>query len=366
MKLDNLTEGKILKYLVLFFIGLAILTTLVVLAIKSPKQLMDEMVRRGVEELLVVEEDPKDVMRVVFNGTGTPLTAQFASQSVAIAINDNIYVFDSGPRSNANLVNNMTLEPGFIRGVFITHTHSDHVGDLYQLNLASWVRGRKGPLQVYGTETVQDLVDGYNLGYVPDRMHRVAHHGADFIDPEAGMMEANIFNTDDGEVLVYKDDQIEVSAFSVPHDPVTGSVGYRITCQDRSVIISGDTALMDDYSYANGADLLIHEGIFHQVNTRVARIAERSGKLRMAKVFDDINHYHTNMIDYGDEPGLLSAMEGVDVGMLVLIHIIPARDNFLVKRKLKEFISKSPVETIVIKDNDEIHLPLNSDEIIIK
>jgi len=52
--------------------------------------------------------------------------------------------------------------------------------------------------------------------------------------------------------------------------------------------------------------------------------------------------------------------------MLVLIHIIPARDNFLVKRKLKEFISKSPVETIVIKDNDEIHLPLNSDEIIIK
>ncbi|GIS42904.1 MAG: hypothetical protein Ct9H90mP15_09440 [Candidatus Neomarinimicrobiota bacterium] len=50
--------------------------------------------------------------------------------------------------------------------MFITHTHSDHVGDLYQLNLASWVRGRKGPLQVYGTETVQDLVDGYNLGYV--------------------------------------------------------------------------------------------------------------------------------------------------------------------------------------------------------
>ncbi|GIS42903.1 MAG: hypothetical protein Ct9H90mP15_09430 [Candidatus Neomarinimicrobiota bacterium] len=53
-------------------------------------------------------------MRVVFNGTGTPLTAQFASQSVAIAINDNIYVFDVGPRSNANLVNNMTLDQGLL------------------------------------------------------------------------------------------------------------------------------------------------------------------------------------------------------------------------------------------------------------
>ena len=188
---------------------------------------------------------------------------------------------------------NMTLEPAFVKAVFISHTHSDHVGDLGQLNLASWVRGREGPLQVYGTETVQDLVDGYNLAYGPDRMHRVAHHGADLIDPEVGLMEANIFNTDDGEVLVYKDDQIEVSAFYVPHDPVTGAVGYRITCQDRSVIISGDTALMDDYSYANGADLLIHEGIFHQVNTRIARIAERVGKLRMMQIFDHINHYHT-------------------------------------------------------------------------
>ena len=123
---------------------------------------------------------------------------------------------------------------------------------------------------------------------------------------------------------------------------------------------------MDDYSYANGADLLIHEGIFHQVNTRIARIAERVGKLRMMQIFDHINHYHTNMIDYEGEPGLLSRMEGIDVDMLVLTHIIPTRDNFLVKRKLKEFISKSPVETIVVQDNDEIHLPLGSDEIIVK
>ena len=366
MKLEHLTEGKILKYLAMFFMGLVLVTVLVVFVIKSPKQVMDELVRRGVEELLVGEEDPKDVMRVIFNGTGTPLAAQFASQSTVIAINDNIYVFDVGPRSNANLVMNMTLEPAFVKAVFISHTHSDHVGDLGQLNLASWVRGREGPLQVYGTETVQDLVDGYNLAYGPDRMHRVAHHGADLIDPEVGLMEANIFNTDDGEVLVYKDDQIEVSAFYVPHDPVTGAVGYRITCQDRSVIISGDTALMDDYSYANGADLLIHEGIFHQVNTRIARIAERVGKLRMMQIFDHINHYHTNMIDYEGEPGLLSRMEGIDVDMLVLTHIIPTRDNFLVKRKLKEFISKSPVKTIVVQDNEEIHLPIGSDDILIK
>ena len=114
MKLEHLTEGKILKYLAMFFMGLVLVTVLVVFVIKSPKQVMDELVRRGVEELLVVEEDPKDVMRVIFNGTGTPLAAQFASQSTVIAINDNIYVFDVGPRSNANLVMNMTLEPAFV------------------------------------------------------------------------------------------------------------------------------------------------------------------------------------------------------------------------------------------------------------
>ena len=76
-------------------------------------------------------------------GTGTPLTAQFAQQSTVLAINDNVYVFDIGPRSNANFILNMSLEPSFVKAVFISHTHSDHIGDLGQLNLASWVRGRE-------------------------------------------------------------------------------------------------------------------------------------------------------------------------------------------------------------------------------
>ncbi|SUZ65200.1 uncharacterized protein METZ01_LOCUS18054, partial [marine metagenome] len=36
MKLEHLTEGKILKYLVIFFTGLMLLTVIVVFVIKSP------------------------------------------------------------------------------------------------------------------------------------------------------------------------------------------------------------------------------------------------------------------------------------------------------------------------------------------
>lgn len=366
MRLEDLTEGKILKYLVIFFVGLMLLTVMVVFAIKSPQEIKDIIMKKQAASLLVVDKDSKDVLRVIFNGTGTPLTAQFAQQSTVLAINDNIYVFDIGPRSNANFILNMSLEPSFVRAVFISHTHSDHIGDLYQLNLASWVRGRDKPLQVYGTELIQELVDGLNLAYKPDRMHRTTHHGVELLPPEMGVMEANTFNVDDGEVSVFKDDQIEVFAFSVPHDPVIGSVGYRIVCQDRSVIISGDTDLMDDYSFANGVDLLIHEGIFEQVNKQLEQVAKSLGKDRMAQIFNDINNYHTNMIDYEGNPGLLSRMEGIDVGMLVLTHLIPPSDNLLVKRKLKKFIAKSPVQTLVVQDNDEIHLPLGSDEILIK
>jgi len=366
MKLEHLTEGKILKYLVIFFTGLMLLTVIVVFVIKSPQEIKDTILEKQAASLLVVDKDPKDVLRVIFNGTGTPLTAHFAQQSTVLAINDNVYVFDIGPRSNANFILNMSLEPAFVKAVFISHTHSDHIGDLGQLNLASWVRGREEPLQVYGTKLVKELVKGFNLAYKPDRMHRVTHHGADFLRPELGVIEANTFNVDDGEVSVFKDDQIEVFAFYVPHDPVIGSVGYRIVCQDRSVIISGDTDLMDDYSFANGADLLIHEGIFEQVNKQLEQVARKVGKERMATIFSHINSYHTNMIDYEGNPGLLSRMEGVDVGMLVLTHLIPPSDNLLVKRKIKEFISKSPVETIVVKDNDEIHLPLGSDEILVQ
>jgi ribonuclease Z len=71
-------------------------------------------------------------------------------------------------------------------------------------------------------------------------------------------------------------------------------------------------------------------------------------------------------MDYEDQPGLLSRLEGIDIGMLALIHIIPDKDQPIVKRVLRRFKSKSTHETVVVNDNMVMELPLNSDKIFIK
>ena len=124
--------------------------------------------------------------------------------------------------------------------------------------------------------------------------------------------------------------------------------------------------LKKDYNFLNGVDVLIHEAIIEEISTEVSQSAYRLGNDRIGEIFKDINDYHANLIDYDNNPGLLSRLEEIDLGILALIHIIPDKDNIIVKRELKRFKSKSKHNVVVADINMEIQLPLNSKEIIVK
>ena len=123
---------------------------------------------------------------------------------------------------------------------------------------------------------------------------------------------------------------------------------------------------MDNYDFVNGVDVLIHEAIIEQVSTAVSQSAKRLGNERISEIFNDINDYHANLIDYENKPGLLSRLENVDLGLLALIHIIPDKDNIIVQRALRKFRSQSSHDVEVAEINMVISLPLNSKEIIVK
>ena len=352
------------KFKVLLFIAILVLLAL---SFKNFNLIEEKLYPYFVQQLVDIPKNEPNVLRIVYTGVSTPLTPHIAQQSVVFDINDSIYVFDVGSRSVANFISQGTLDAANIKAVFITHTHSDHVGGLGELVLASWIRGRKNSLSVYGAgDELINLVDGFNLAYQSDREHRVIHHGDGFLESEFGLLVSKAFDVPEKEKVVFEDDNIKVSAFQVPHGPVKGAVGYRIVSGDRSVILSGDTALMEDYSFVNGVDVLIHEGIFTEESEKVSKAAYALGNDRVGKVFEDIQDYHTNLFDTKNQPGLLSRLDSLDVGLLALIHIIPDKDNFIIKRALKKFKKLSPLKTVIVNDNMVMHLPLNSEKIIIR
>lgn len=64
------------------------------------------------------------------------------------------------------------------------------------------------------------------------------------------------------EGVIYKDENVEVEAFPVPHGTWPNAWGYRFTTPDKVIVISGDTAYSTKLaSYAAGADILLHEAI---------------------------------------------------------------------------------------------------------
>jgi ribonuclease Z len=84
-----------------------------------------------------------DALRVAVCGSSAPLpSADRAKACVAVFAGGKFYVVDVGPES----VENLTLwgvPLASIGGVLLTHFHSDHIGDLGELNLQTWAAGRR-------------------------------------------------------------------------------------------------------------------------------------------------------------------------------------------------------------------------------
>jgi ribonuclease BN (tRNA processing enzyme) len=91
-----------------------------------------------------------DGMRIVLVGTSGPLPVRDrAKPCVAILVGGGLYLVDVGPESTENMMS-WRLPVASARAVFLSHLHSDHIGDLGEFNMQSWVQGRERPLALVG------------------------------------------------------------------------------------------------------------------------------------------------------------------------------------------------------------------------
>lgn len=255
-------------------------------------------------------------------GSGSPLPdPNRAGPCVFVAAGKRLYVVDTGEDSPRKLAL-MGIPPGALDAIFLTHFHSDHIGGLGEMMLQRWAgAGHDAPLEVFGPQGVERVVDGFNNAYRLDAGYRVVHHGAATLPPSGAGGVAHAFTipeTGEARVVVLERDGLRVTAFTVQHAPVFPAVGYRFDYRGRSVVISGDTAPSESLvANARNADVLFHEGLQAAMVAALEGAAARNGRRVSAKILADIPSYHTTPEDAA------RMAERTGVRLLVIYHIIP-------------------------------------------
>lgn len=304
-----------------------------------------------------------DGLKVIFCGTSGPLpVAGRAKPCTAVQAGASLYVVDTGPESTENLMS-WRVPLASAKAVFITHLHSDHIGDLGEFNMQSWVGGRPQPLAVVGPEGVDKLAAGFNLAYERDHAFRKAHHEHDGLvfDLAAGELKAKVVDIPkpDGTAQAWKDGDLTVTAIRVAHDPATPAFAYRFDYKGRSVVISGDTKKWDPLAVAaKGADVLVHEAQNNGMTRQVSGGLKMMGNPRMSSIMADTVTYHTEPKEAAD----IARAAGVKA--LVLSHLTQAGlPIFSPESFAKGMDDGGKIDWRLAKDGMTIELPAGSAEV---
>jgi len=301
-------------------------------------RILDRVAERALQRVdASVLESPD--LQVILCGTGSPIAdPERAAACTAVIAGGHFFLVDVGPGSWERLdMENLPL--GRVDGIFLTHFHSDHIGDLGEATTQTWIAGRAKPLDLYGPPGTARIAAGLAEVYAGDVDARVAHHGDEAMPRAAAGLVAHetaLGTAPDASAVVFDQDGLRVTMFRVDHSPVDPAVGYRFDWKGRAVVVSGDTKKSASLiEHAKGADLLVHEVLDATLIDRVARAAERLGQTRMAKLAGDITNYHTSP----QEAGEVAHEAGVE--HLVLTHLVPPPRNALMARSFMRGVHQS-------------------------
>lgn len=193
--------------------------------------------------------------QVILLGTGTPnADPERSGPAVAVVAGGVPYLVDFGPgvvrRAAA-----ARIKPSDLRIAFATHLHSDHTVGLADLIFTPWTLERAVPLELYGPRGIRSMAAHIEAAYSEDVRIRLT--GGEPSNKTG--YRVNVHEIRPG--VVYRDANVTVTAFLVPHGEWKEAFGYRFDTSDgRSIVISGDTGPTDVVAKAcSGCDVLIHE-----------------------------------------------------------------------------------------------------------
>ena len=318
----------------------------------------DRILDAGLKNILTGVEpflDKNDSLKVVVCGSRSPLPSPGRAEScVLVEAGNDIYIFDLGNGSVNNLTQYQIPWPN-VKAVLITHMHSDHMADLPDAHLQSWIQGRTAPLKVYGPEGINLVTKGFELAYSADYQYRSDHHGDDMLPMSIAGFDA--IQITDNQLIPNDTPGLEILPFVVDHYPVNSAFGFKISYKGRTVVISGDT--IHDGSvqkYSKDVDLLVHSAISIDI---VERMRDFAPIPQMDKILFDIQDYHTTIKEAGE------ISRDANVKHLLIYHSIPTPRN-----KIMEDVFFRPLDGVfgeytLSDDGTRVIMPVGSDEVII-
>ncbi len=361
-----MTLSRIARYFATFAVLLVVAGAAAVLLSPGLQQwIFDraarEMTSRSNSGLLAA-----DALRVLVVGSSAPLpSARRAKASVAVFAGGKFYVVDTGPESVENLVL-WGVPLSSIGGVLLTHFHSDHIGDLGELQLQTWAGGRPAPLAVYGGPGVERVVAGFNEAYGMDQGYRTEHHGDRVMPAATWGMAAHAVELDgpptlakDRTGLVLNDGALRITAIEVDHAPIAPAYAYRFDYKGRSVVVTGDLKYHPPLAKAAaGADVLLSEAISRSMTSSLEKAAHAAERDRTAAIMHDVQDYHISP----EEAAEIANQAGVR--LLAFYHLLPAPDGFLPRRLFARGVNEVRKGDWTMADDGSLYtLPLGSQEV---
>ena len=281
------------------------------------------------------------MFKIVLLGTGGPRPDPNRNATTTlIRLGEENILFDAGRGVVLQLVKaGVPLDK--VGPVFITHHHYDHIGDLYDVMLATWMHGRRTPLMIYGPPDTRRIADAM-LTQVFDKDWQWRSMG----EPAFGGWKP-VEIEDIGPGPVIETPGWKISAEIVEHGDGLGfpasflrrwtCYGYRFEAQGKVVAISGDTVDCAGLQrLAQGADVLVQ--CCYMASTEIT-----------SEHFRRVARY---TLAAGDSVGKIAARANVKT--LVLTHHLPRKDERIMDALAEEVARDFSGRIVIGRDLTEI------------
>ena len=319
----------------------------------------DLVIKTAVSNLVTADSPfpEEDALSALICGSRSPLPSPGRAQTcVAVKAGEDIFIVDIGDGGNVNL-GKYGVPTNQIKAVLFTHLHSDHISDLADLHLATWLPGRPKALPVYGPEGTDIVTEGFEMAYKLDYGFRNEHHGEALAPIKSVGFETTI--VDLNNPIIYNENGLKITAFKVTHEPIEPALGYRFDYKGRSLVITGDSSYDENIALnSKNADVLIAEAqANHIINIMQKALLDQDPNQPLVKVLEDIKTYHMTPM----EAAKLANM--ANVKHLIFYHLTPAPRNGIMENVFVRGVDEIRTDWTLSRDGTFVVLPVGTEQI---